>query len=46
MGRTLISLYRERRAMKNIALLSLLTLAILQPLAEAQKGKKLGHFMM
>jgi len=27
MGRTLISLYRERRAMKNIALLSLLTLA-------------------
>merc|ERR1711953_1121948 len=39
MGRTLISLYRERRAMKNIALLSLLTLAILQPLAEAQKEK-------
>merc|ERR1711953_394785 len=27
MGRTLISLYRERRAMKNITLLSLLTLA-------------------
>jgi len=35
--RTLNSLYRERRTMKNIALLSLLTLAILQPLAEAQK---------
>merc|ERR1712218_16770 len=29
---------RERRTMKNIALLSLLTLAILQPLAEAQRG--------
>merc|ERR1712241_1372989 len=38
MGRTLNSLYRERRTMKNIALLSLLTLAILQPLAEAQRG--------
>merc|ERR1711902_293254 len=38
MGRTLKSLYRERRTMKNIALLSLLTLAILQPLAEAQRG--------
>merc|ERR1711953_1437791 len=35
MGRTLNSLYRERRTMKNIALLSVLTLAILQPLAEA-----------
>ena len=41
--RTLNSLYRERRTMKNIALLSLLTLAILQPLAEAQRGKNLGH---
>merc|ERR1712154_689145 len=39
MGRTLNSLYRERRTMKNIALLSLLTLAILQPLAEAQRGQ-------
>merc|ERR1712173_86178 len=38
MGRTLNSLYRERRTMKKIALLSLLTLAILQPLAEAQRG--------
>merc|ERR1711992_378290 len=38
MGRTLKSLYRERRTMKNIALLSLFTLAILQPLAEAQRG--------
>merc|ERR1711902_17454 len=38
MGRTLKSLCRERRTMKNIALLSLLTLAILQPLAEAQRG--------
>merc|ERR1712154_596185 len=38
MGRTLNSLDRERRTMKNIALLSLLTLAILQPLAEAQRG--------
>merc|ERR1712048_989096 len=38
MGRTLNSLYRDRRTMKNIALLSLLTLAILQPLAEAQRG--------
>merc|ERR1712061_560098 len=38
MGRTLKSLYRERRTMKKIALLSLLTLAILQPLAEAQRG--------
>merc|ERR1711953_1020979 len=35
MGRTLNSLYTERRTMKNIALLSVLTLAILQPLAEA-----------
>merc|ERR1712018_628303 len=35
MGRTLTSLYRERITMKNIALLSVLTLAILQPLAEA-----------
>merc|ERR1711953_725772 len=35
MGRTLNSLYTERRTMKNIALLSILTLAILQPLAEA-----------
>merc|ERR1712102_63217 len=35
MGRTLNSLNTERRTMKNIALLSLLTLAILQPLAEA-----------
>jgi len=41
MGRTLKSLYRERRTMKNIALLSLLTLAILQPLAEAQRGQAL-----
>merc|ERR1712193_598274 len=41
MGRTLNSLYRERRTMKNIALLSLLTLAILQPLAEAQRGQAL-----
>merc|ERR1711874_90990 len=32
---TLNSLYTERRTMKNIALLSVLTLAILQPLAEA-----------
>jgi len=31
------SLYRERRTMKKIALLSLFTLAILQPLAEAQR---------
>merc|ERR1712062_374358 len=35
MGRTLTSLYTERITMKNIALLSVLTLAILQPLAEA-----------
>merc|ERR1711953_405364 len=35
MGRTLNSLYTERITMKNIALLSILTLAILQPLAEA-----------
>merc|ERR1712244_95017 len=35
MGRTLKSLYRESQTMKNIFLLSILTLAILQPLAEA-----------
>merc|ERR1711874_305408 len=35
MGRTLKSLYRESLTMKNIFLLSILTLAILQPLAEA-----------
>merc|ERR1712062_696666 len=35
MGRTLTSLYTERITMKNIFLLSILTLAILQPLAEA-----------
>merc|ERR1711944_92061 len=35
MGRTLTSLYTERITMKNIALLSMVTLAILQPLAEA-----------
>merc|ERR1712154_122317 len=35
--RTLKSLYRERRTMKNIALL---TLAILQPLAEAQRDQR------
>merc|ERR1712018_998123 len=45
MGRTLNSLYRERRTMKNIALLSLLTLAFLQPLAEAQRGL-LGRFAL
>jgi len=39
MGRTLTSLYTERITMKNIFLLSILTLAILQPLAEAQKEK-------
>merc|ERR1712048_830362 len=42
MGRTLKSLYRERRTMKNIVLLSLLTLAILQPLAEAQRVCEAG----
>merc|ERR1711944_235380 len=35
MGRTLTSLYTERITMKNIALLSMVTLTILQPLAEA-----------
>merc|ERR1712193_94643 len=35
MGRTLTSLYTERITMKNIFLLSVLTLTILQPLAEA-----------
>jgi len=39
MGRTLISLYRERRTMKNIALLSLLTLASTRTSTISWNGK-------